>query len=120
MAYRLHKEETPQLIIEIVKSDQQTPLTREIEKSSLLSRAQHTLQVCAMGTATPARLDRKITQYGKQGGITTHTHRSRETVGNRKEGTFDFICQLVNYQGAQAKLPEEQHFLTTELILLTQ
>lgn len=46
MAYRLHKEEILQL--RIVKSNQQTALTREMEKTWLLSRAQHTLQVSAM------------------------------------------------------------------------
>lgn len=45
MAYRRHKEETPQLRIKTVKSNQQTALTREMEKTWLLSRAQRTLQV---------------------------------------------------------------------------
>lgn len=48
MAYRLHKEETLQLRIKTVKSNQQTALTREMEKTWLLPRTQHTLQVTAM------------------------------------------------------------------------
>lgn len=65
MAYRLHKEETPQLRIKTVKSNQQTALTREMEKTWLLPRAQHTLQVTAVWTETRfPRAGQKIIQYG--------------------------------------------------------
>lgn len=62
MAYRLHKEEILQL--RIVKSNQQTDLTREREKTWLLSRAQHTLQVSAMWTETCFPQAGQIIQYG--------------------------------------------------------
>lgn len=50
MAYRLHKEETLQLRIKTVKSNQHTALTRELEKTmaTAMATAQRTLQVSAM------------------------------------------------------------------------
>lgn len=64
MAYKLHKEETPQLRIKMLKSNQQTALTRELEKTWLLSRAQRTLQVSAMSTETRFPQTGQIIQNG--------------------------------------------------------
>lgn len=74
MAYRRHKEETPQLRIKAVKSNQQTALTREMEKTRLLSRAQRTLQVggCPVNRdPLPAGWTEDHSIWELQGSITT-------------------------------------------------
>lgn len=107
MAYRVHKEETPQLRIKTVKSNQQTALTREMEKPWLLPRAQHTLQVNAMWTKTSfPQAGQKIIQHGSHKAALPLNPQKQRNGGKEKRRGFDFMGQLAYYyQGAQTKLP---------------